>query len=110
MRFEQSQKQQAALAPVMQRSLQCLQMSSYDLFRYVQDEAMENPVLDVDMPHADLLSDPDTGDETSVMLAAEDVAPFYCGAQPLMRGITVMDKVCRSICTNSWDSQNGWIL
>ena len=50
MRFEQSQKQQAALAPVMQRSLQCLQMSSYDLFRYVQDEAMENPVLDVDMP------------------------------------------------------------
>ena len=55
MHFEQSQKQQAALAPVMQRSLKCLQMSSYDLFRYVQDEAMENPVLDVDMPHADLL-------------------------------------------------------
>ena len=40
MHFEQSQKQQAALAPVMQRSLKCLQMSSYDLFRYVQDEAM----------------------------------------------------------------------
>lgn len=91
MRFEQSQKQQVALAPVMQRSLKCLQMSSYDLFRYVQDEAMENPVLDVDMPHADLLSDTATGDETSVMLAAEDVTPFYCGAHPMQMTFDARD-------------------
>ena len=47
-------EQQAVLAPVMRHSLQCLQMSAYDLFLHVQDEAMENPMLDVDMSSIDL--------------------------------------------------------
>lgn len=69
MHFEQAQKQQAVLAPVMRHSLQCLQMSAYDLFLHVQDEAMENPMLDVDMSSIDLfdlLSDTAAGDKDAV--------------------------------------------
>lgn len=114
MRFEQSQKQQAVLAPVMRHSLQCLQMSAYDLFLHVQDEAMENPMLDVDMSSIDLLSDTAAGDKDAVTLAVEDAVPFAAALtpcrSPLPRRTTVMAKVCRSICTNSWGNQNGWIL
>ena len=83
MHFEQAQKQQAVLAPVMRHSLQCLQMSAYDLFLHVQDEAMENPMLDVDMSSIDLLSDTAAGDKDAVTLAVEDAAPFCRGAHSM---------------------------
>ena len=86
MHFEQAQKQQAVLAPVMRHSLQCLQMSAYDLFLHVQDEAMENPMLDVDMSSIDLfdlLSDTAAGDKDAVTLAVKDAAPFCRGAHSM---------------------------
>lgn len=91
MRFEQSQKQQAVLAPVMRHSLQCLQMSAYDLFLHVQDEAMENPMLDVDMSSIDLLSDTAAGDKDAVTLAVEDAVPFCRGAHSMQVPFAAQD-------------------
>lgn len=114
MRFEQSQKQQAVLAPVMRHSLQCLQMSAYDLFLHVQDEAMENPMLDVDMSSIDLLSDTAAGDKDAVTLAVEDAVPFCRGAHSMQVPFAPQDyshgQSLQEHLHEQLGNQNGWIL
>lgn len=39
-----------SLTPAMRQSLECLQLSALDLLQYVQEAALENPVLDVELP------------------------------------------------------------
>lgn len=44
------QNQKTALAPTTLRSLYCLQMSSCELTAYIQETALSNPLLDVELP------------------------------------------------------------
>ena len=52
MRLEQSQKliQRLALTQTMRQSLDCLQLSAPELTEYVQEIALSNPLLDVQVP------------------------------------------------------------
>lgn len=82
MYYEQTQRQQSVLAPAMQHSLQCLQMSAYDLFLHVQDEVMNNPVLDADIPSIDSLLGTVAAEETTVNFAEMEDARFHRSAHP----------------------------
>lgn len=44
------QNQKTALSPTTLRSLYCLQMSSCELTAYIQETALSNPLLDVELP------------------------------------------------------------
>ena len=52
MKLEQtvSLKQNLVLTQSMQQSLACLQLSVQELCGYVQEAALSNPLLDVEMP------------------------------------------------------------
>jgi RNA polymerase sigma-54 factor len=47
---KQEQTQKLSLTPAMRQSLECLQLSVLDLFQYVQEAALENPMLEVELP------------------------------------------------------------
>lgn len=47
---KQEQVQRLHLTPSMRRSLECLQLSLPELLQYVQQAALENPMLEVELP------------------------------------------------------------
>lgn len=53
-KLEQAQK--LSLTPAMRQALECLQLPAMDLLQYVQEAALENPMLEVDLPSLDQLS------------------------------------------------------
>lgn len=47
-KLEQAQK--LSLTPTMRQALECLQLPAMDLLQYVQEAALENPMLEVELP------------------------------------------------------------
>ena len=64
---KQEQAQKLSLTPAMRQSLECLQLSALDLFQYVQEAALENPMLEVELPSLSSVSlDSQAAHETSI--------------------------------------------
>lgn len=64
---KQEQVQKLSLTPAMRQSLECLQLSTLDLLQYAQEAALENPMLEVELPSLPGVSlDAQTARETTV--------------------------------------------
>ena len=56
-----------SLTPAMRQSLECLQLSALDLLQYVQEAALENPMLEVELPSLSSVSlDSQAAHETTI--------------------------------------------
>lgn len=51
MQLQCSQKQTQMLSPQMLQSMQLLQMGTQELWNYLENTALENPVLDLEPEH-----------------------------------------------------------
>ena len=64
---KQEQVQKLSLTPAMRQSLECLQLSALDLLQYVQEAALENPMLEVELPSLSSVSlDSQAAHETTI--------------------------------------------
>ena len=64
---KQEQAQKLSLTPAMRQSLECLQLSALDLLQYVQEAALENPMLEVELPSLSSVSlDSQAAHETTI--------------------------------------------
>ena len=64
---KQEQTQKLNLTPAMRQSLECLQLSALDLLQYVQETALENPMLEVEIPSLSSVSlDSQVAHETTI--------------------------------------------
>ena len=64
---KQDQTQKLNLTPAMRQSLECLQLSALDLLQYVQETALENPMLEVEIPSLSSVSlDSQVAHETTI--------------------------------------------
>ena len=64
---KQEQAQKLSLTPAMRQSLECLQLSVLDLLQYVQEAALENPMLEVELPSLSSVSlDSQAAHETTI--------------------------------------------
>ena len=64
---KQEQAQKLSLTPSMRQSLECLQLSALDLLQYVQEAALENPMLEVELPSLSSVSlDSQAAHETTI--------------------------------------------
>lgn len=86
----QEQRMKLVMTPELRQSIQVLQLSAVDLIQYIQEQAIENPVLE--MEEASRTADADPGSMSTERLA--DWGSFLRGDGP-----------ARSRSTYTWDEE-----
>lgn len=54
----QDQRMKLVMTPELRQAIQVLQLSTVDLIQYIQDQAIENPVLEIEDPARMAEADP----------------------------------------------------
>ena len=99
------QKQALVMTPQLQQAIKLLQMTNLDICNYLQDQALENPFIEVEKgadhtSAADLGAAPSTGDNAAAPTAGEN-APVAAGGDGLDRDMAQGDAVADDPTANA---------